>query len=245
MTLTKRQKRELKKQGILDKNSIPQRGLILQDIKPKSYNQKRMFDSYDSGNNLLLHGSAGTGKTFCALYLSLDEIFRNAAEQYKKIIIIRSVVPTRDIGFLPGNESDKIGIYETPYKTICNDLFERGDAYDILKQKKIIEFMSTSFIRGITLKDTIIIVDEIQNLNFQELDSVITRVGENCKIVLCGDYKQTDLVKDRDRQGLLNFMKIIDMLEGFDHIEFTHDDIVRCNLVKQYIIAKDELGICA
>jgi predicted ribonuclease YlaK len=204
-----------------------------------------MFDSYDSGNNLLLHGSAGTGKTFCALYLSLDEIFRNAAEQYKKIIVIRTVVPTRDIGYLPGKESDKIAVYEAPYQAICNELFARGDAYDILKQKKIVEFMCTSFIRGITIKDTIIIVDEVQNFTFQELDSVITRVGENCKIVLCGDFKQTDLVKDRDRQGLIDFMKIIDRLDGFDHIEFTRDDIVRCNLVKQYIIAKDELGICA
>jgi phosphate starvation-inducible protein PhoH len=158
-----------------------------------------------------------------------------------KVIILRSVVPTRDMGFLPGSAKDKAKVYEAPYYSICNELFGRGDAYEILKTKGIVDFQTTSFIRGTTFSDCIVVVDEMQNMTYQELDSVITRIGDNCKIIFSGDFKQTDLLKDAERNGLLNFMKILKHMNLFDCIEFTKEDIVRSKLVKSYIIAKEEL----
>ena len=248
MALSKRQRRALKKNGILDeRDQVPQRGMKLANIVPKTLTQQETFDSYDEGNHLLLHGMAGTGKTFISLYLALDEIFSNQGEDncYDNITIVRSVVPTRDIGFLPGKESDKIGVYEEPYKAICNELFGRGDAYEILKHKHLVQFMCTSFVRGLTLNNSIVIVDEVNNMNFHELDSLITRIGDNCRVIFCGDFRQSDLVKRQDKEGLIQFMKIIDRLSNFDHIEFTEEDIVRSLLVKEYIIARQQLGLCA
>lgn len=247
MALTKRQRRELKKQGVLDNSdSVPQRGLKLRDIAPKTENQQRTFESYYNGDHLLLHGIAGTGKTFISLYLALQELFAaDRVPPYNNITIIRSVVPTRDIGFLPGKEEDKIGVYEAPYKAITTELFNRGDAYDILKHKGLINFMCTSFVRGVTLNNTIVIVDEVNNLNFHELDSVITRIGNNCRVIFCGDFRQSDLSKEQERNGLQNFMKILNCIEDFSHIEFDRDDIVRSKLVRDYIVAKDQLHLVA
>lgn len=246
MALSKRQRRELRKNGILDeRDHVPQRGMKLKPIIPKTFAQEQTFQAYDAGDHLLLHGMAGTGKTFISFYLALDEIFGDPETRYNDITVIRSVVPTRDIGFLPGKEEEKIGVYEEPYKAISNELFGRGDAYDILKQKGLINFMCTSFVRGLTLNDTIVIVDEVNNMTFHELDSLITRLGENCRLILCGDFRQSDLHKHSERAGLINFMKIIDHLSGFEHIEFTQNDIVRSRLVKEYIIARENLGLCA
>lgn len=246
MALSKRQRRVLRKNGILDEHEhVPQRGMKLKPIVPKTFSQQQTFDGYDAGDHLLLHGMAGTGKTFISFYLALDEIFNDPETQYHDITIIRSVVPTRDIGFLPGKEEEKIGVYEEPYKAICNELFSRGDAYDILKQKSLVKFMCTSFIRGLTLSNTIVIVDEVNNMSFHELDTLITRLGENCRVLFCGDFRQSDLTKRQERDGLLNFMNIIDKLSGFEHVEFSQNDIVRSQLVKEYIIAREQLGICA
>lgn len=245
MALTKKQRRELHKNGVLDEGSaVPQKGMKLRNIQPKTLNQEITFEAYDTGNHLLLHGIAGTGKTFISMYLALDQLFNNNyATEYNSITVIRSVVPTRDIGFLPGRESEKIGVYEDPYRCICNELFERGDAYDILKHKGLVRFMSTSFVRGLTLRDTIVIVDEVNNMTFHELDSLITRMGENCRIIFCGDFRQSDLKKGEERSGLMDFMKVIDRVDGFTHVEFTRDDIVRSKLVKDYIIAREELAL--
>ena len=246
MSLTKRQKRQLRKNGTLDeRESIPQKGLKLKQIQPKTWSQQSTFDAYDEDKHLLLHGMAGTGKTFISLYLAFQELFYENRAEYKDITVIRSVVPTRDIGFLPGKEQEKIGVYELPYKAICNELFGRGDAYDILKHKEIINFMCTSFIRGTTLNDTIVIVDEINNMNFHEIDSIITRLGENCRVIFCGDFRQSDLTRSYERDGIHNFMKVIDRLTDFEHVEFIADDIVRSKLVKEYIIAREELELCA
>jgi len=246
MTLSKRQRRALRKNGILDEQEhVPQRGMKLKSIVAKTFAQQQTIDAYDAGDHLLLHGMAGTGKTFLSLYLALDEIFNDPACPYHDVTIVRSVVPSRDIGFLPGKEEDKIGVYEEPYKAICNELFGRGDAYDILKTKSLCRFMCTSFIRGLTLNNTIVVIDEVNNMTFHELDSLITRLGDNCRVVFCGDFRQSDLSKRSEREGLMNFMTIVDQLTGFEHVEFTKDDIVRSKLVKQYIIAREELGICA
>ncbi len=216
--------------------------LSLKTIEPITENQKLAFQQWKNGQNLLLHGLAGTGKSFISLYLALKEIY-NPKSFYKNILIVRSVVPTRDMGFLPGSIKEKTKVYEQPYQGICSDLFGRGDAYEVLKTKHIVDFTTTSFIRGNTFHDTIVIVDEVNNLTFHELDSVITRLGNNCRIMLCGDYRQSDLVYNDDRSGLFTFMKVLDMIKSFSHVEFEIDDIVRSGLVKEYIIAKTKLNI--
>ena len=161
---------------------------------------------------------------------------------YDDVFIVRSVVSTRDIGFLPGDEQDKVSLYEAPYRSICSELFNYKESYDALKQQGNVKFMSTSFIRGITINNAVVIVDECQNLNFHELDSIITRIGKNSKIIFCGDYTQTDLTRENDKRGILNFMNILSSLEEFSTVEFGVDDIVRSDFLKSYIIAKYELG---
>jgi len=215
-----------------------------QHFQPKSFspitrNQKKVFD-YFSNNHLVLHGMAGTGKSFLSLYLSLQAILAKKSP-YLKIVVVRSAVPTRDIGFLPGSLKEKIEAYEEPYKIIVSEIFGRGDAYGILKNKGQVEFVTTSYLRGITLDDCIVIVDEFQNCTFQELDTIITRIGENGKIIFSGDYRQSDLDKSRERAGMIKFLDILEKMYEFEFVEFDAEDIVRSGLVKSYIIAKSEL----
>lgn len=207
--------------------------LTLREIEPLTRNQVRAFDST---KHLILHGLAGTGKTFISCYLAFDDM---AKGEYEKLVIIRSAVPTRDIGFLPGTEKEKSSVYEEPYKDIANEIFGRGDAYGILKQKSLVDFMTTSFIRGITLKHAVILIDECQNMSFHELDSIITRMGQNCKVIFCGDFRQADLKQN----GMQDFLKILKRMNEFDFIEFEVEDIVRSEFVKNYIIAKNELNL--
>lgn len=214
----------------------------LRTIKPLTVNQQKTFEAYRTGHNLMLHGYAGTGKTFCALYLALDEILTGNSP-YDKIVLIRSVVPSRDMGFLPGSIKDKIAVYEEPYKEICDDLFGRGDGYNILKMKKIIEFTTTSFLRGITFNNAIVIVDETNNMILSELDTVMTRMGNNSRIIFCGDYRQTDLNKPHEKTGINTFMNITRRINSFKHIEFEKEDIVRSGVVRDYIIQKTEMGL--
>jgi phosphate starvation-inducible protein PhoH len=214
----------------------------LRYIKPLTENQQLTFDVYENGFNLMLHGYAGTGKTFCALYLALKELLTTDSK-YDKIIIIRSVVPSRDMGFLPGSIKEKIAIYEEPYKEICDDLFGRGDGYGILKMKKMIEFTTTSFLRGLTFNNSIVIVDETNNMNMAELDTVMTRLGNNSRIIFCGDYRQTDLNKPHERTGIREFMAITRRIPSFTHIEFQREEIVRSGVVRDYIIQKTEMGL--
>ena len=214
-----------------------QNNLKLARITPITENQRRTFDLYDDDKNLLLYGTAGTGKTFCALYLALEELLSKQSE-YNKVVIVRSVVPTRDMGFLPGSAREKALVYESPYYSICTELLGRGDAYELLKRKGVIEFMTSSFVRGITLKDCIVIVDEFQNMNFEELHSVITRVGENCKIIFSGDCNQNDL--RREESGFYKFVKILSGMNSFGIVEFDIEDIVRSKMIKEYIIRKEQ-----
>jgi len=207
--------------------------LSLQEIEPLTKNQLKTFESE---KHLVLHGVAGTGKTFISCYLAFDDILKNEKE---RLVIIRSAVPTRDIGFLPGNEKEKTSVYEEPYKDICIELFQRGDAYEIMKTKGITHFMTTSFIRGITLRDAVILIDECQNMSLHELDSIITRIGENCRVIFCGDFRQSDLKED----GLTTFIRILKAMGDFDLVEFDPVDIVRSNFVKRYITARIDLGL--
>ena len=204
-------------------------GLELAEIEPLTRNQ---LIAFESSQNLVLHGCAGTGKTFISSYLAFDDMTKN---MYEKLVIIRSAVPTRDIGFLPGTEKEKSSVYEEPYYDIAIDLFERGDAYQILKTKRLVHFMTTSYIRGITLRNAVILIDECQNMTFHELDSIITRVGENCRVIFCGDFKQSDLKQN----GMGEFLDILRSMNKFDFIEFGVEDIVRSGFVKDYIIARE------
>ena len=220
----------------------------LLDIEPITDNQKKLFDSYAEGKHLVAYGTAGTGKTFISLYNALADVL-DETTPYERIYLVRSLVSTREIGFLPGDHEDKADIYQIPYKNMVKYMFQMPtDAdfemlYGNLKAQETIKFWSTSFIRGTTLDNAIVIVDEFQNLNFHELDSIITRVGENSRIIFCGDASQTDLVKTNDRNGIHDFLNILRKMPSFDIIEFGIDDIVRSGLVKEYIIAKLEIGL--
>ena len=217
------------------------------DIDPLTENQKRLFESYDQGKHLVAYGAAGTGKTFITLYNALRDVL-DERTPYERIYLVRSLVATREIGFLPGTHDDKADIYQIPYKNMVKYMFQlSSDAefemlYGNLKAQETIKFWSTSFLRGTTLDNAIIIVDEFQNLNFHELDSIITRVGENTKICFCGDASQSDLQKTNERNGIVDFMTVLRKMPSFDIIEFGVDDIVRSGLVKEYIIAKMESG---
>ena len=221
---------------------------FLCDIGPLTPNQEALFDEYKKGKNLFAYGAAGTGKTFIVLYNALKEVL-DENTPYKKIYIVRSLVSTREIGFLPGDHEDKSALYQIPYKNMVKYMFEMPTDADFemlyanLKTQETISFWSTSFIRGTTLDDTIVIVDEAQNLNFHELDSIITRVGENSKIMFCGDASQSDLTKSYERNGVLDFLRIIRNMPSFSLIEFGIEDIVRSGLVKEYLMNKIALNI--
>ena len=244
--LTKRQKRILRQNGenelLNNRPTFSSPNFNIKRVHPLTENQKKTFDAFHRGKHLMLHGMAGTGKTFLSMYLAINDLMSGTSDQ-ERIYVIRSVVPTRDMGFLPGSQKEKMKVYEAPYYAICNELFERGDAYDILKQKNAIEFMSTSFVRGTTLNNCYVIVDEINNMTFHELDSVITRIGKNCRVIFCGDFRQSDLTREQERNGLKEFMKVIDRLSDFEYIDFLEADIVRSKLVKEYIIARQKLGL--
>ena len=219
---------------------------FLININPKTENQHKLFEAYNEGKHLFVHGCAGTGKTFCTLYLALREVL-NEFTYPDKVYIVRSLVPTREIGFLPGSEEDKQSVYQIPYKNMVRSMFNLPDdpsfemLYGNLKQQETVKFWSTSFLRGTTIDNAIIIVDEFQNCNFHELDSLITRVGENSRIIFCGDTKQSDLVKQNEKTGVLDFMKILHNMESFELVEFGIQDIVRSGLVKEYLTVKHNL----
>ena len=229
------------------KRKKPLNSDYLVDIEPLTENQKTLFESYQDGKHIVAYGCAGTGKTFITLYNALQDVL-NESTPYESIYLVRSLVATREIGFLPGSHEDKADIYQIPYKNMVKYMFQMpSDAdfemlYGNLKSQETIKFWSTSFLRGTTLDNAIVIVDEYQNLNFHELDSIITRVGENTKICFCGDAVQSDLQKSNERNGIHDFMNILRKMPSFDLIEFGVDDIVRSGLVKEYIIAKMEAG---
>lgn len=212
----------------------------LRVIEPITKAQEKTYEAWDSGENLILTGTAGTGKTYIAMYLALEEMFEKC---FDKIIIIRSTVAVREIGFLPGKLEDKTEVFKSPYRSICEELFSDKAAFNKLTSCHQIQFETTSFIRGKTFDRAIIIVDEIQNLNFHELDSVMTRVGENCRVIFCGDHAQSDFQNDGERNGLSKFLNIMYRMKNFTTVQFGWDDIVRSDIVRDYIMTKEMLGI--
>ena len=220
----------------------------IRDIEPLTENQEKFFKSYKLDKHIVAYGCAGTGKTFIALYNALMDVL-DEKTPYEKIYIVRSLVATREIGFLPGDHEDKSSLYQIPYKNMVKYMFEMPSESDFemlygnLKTQGTISFWSTSFIRGITLDNAIVIVDEFQNANFHELCSIITRIGENSKIMFCGDATQSDLIKTNEKNGVIDFMKILRTMPSIDIIEFGIDDIVRSGLVKEFLIAKETLNL--
>ena len=221
---------------------------LMRDIEPLTGNQQTLFEAYAQNKNLVAFGCAGTGKTFITLYNALKDVL-DPETPYEKIYIVRSLVATREIGFLPGDHEDKSSLYQIPYKHMVKYMFEMSTEADFqmlyanLKAQGTIDFWSTSFIRGTTFDRTIVIVDEYQNLNFHELDSIMTRVGEDSKIMFCGDATQSDLVKQNERNGVVDFMRVLRLMPSVDLIEFGVEDIVRSGLCKEYILAKLELNL--
>ena len=217
-------------------------------VKPITEGQKSVFETYKKGQNQFLFGCAGTGKTFVSLYLAMQDVL-NLHTKYDKVILVRSLIPTREIGFLPGDEEDKAALYQVPYSNMMQFMFEQPNEqafsmlYDRLKSQGSFYFMSTSFLRGLTFDNAIIIVDECQNLNFHELDTIITRVGQDSKIVFCGDFGQTDLTRTAEKNGLMNFLQILQEMEEFNCCEFDIGDIVRSGFVRNYLIQKTKLGM--
>ena len=220
----------------------------LNQIKPVTDSQKLVFDTWKKGQNQFLFGCAGTGKTFVSLYLALSEVLRNETP-YDKVIMVRSLIPTREIGFLPGDEEDKAALYQVPYSNMMQFMFEQPNEqafeslYNRIKAQGSYYFLSTSFLRGLTFDNSIIIVDECQNLKFHELDTIITRVGQDSKIVFCGDFSQTDLTRTNERNGLMDFLQILQEMEEFNCVEFNIGDIVRSGFVRNYLIQKTKLGM--
>ena len=221
---------------------------MMRDIEPLTDNQKTLFEAYAKDQNLVAYGVAGTGKTFITLYNALRDVL-DPSTTYEKVYIVRSLVATSEIGFLPGDHDDKSCLYQIPYKHMVKYMFEMPSEADFnmlygnLKAQDTIDFWSTSFIRGTTFDKTIVIVDEFQNLNYHELDSIMTRVGAQSKIMFCGDASQSDLIKTNERNGIVDFMQILRIMSSVDVIEFGVEDIVRSGLVKEYILAKLEIGL--
>ena len=231
------------------RKKLPITSSMMVPVEPLTPNQELLFKAWDEGKHIFVYGCAGTGKTFCALYKALYDCLK-ATPNYDSIYLVRSLVATREIGFLPGSHEDKADIYQIPYKNMVKYMFELGSdeefeyLYGALKAQDSIKFWSTSFLRGVTLDNAVIIIDEMQNLSFHELDSIITRVGENSRIIFCGDAMQSDLRNNNEKNGIHNFMRILELMpDDFEMIEMGVDDICRSGLVRNYLIAKNSVEV--
>ena len=247
MTRSKKQQGSPAKE-VRQKRRLAYTADLMTDIAPITPNQEKIFKAWEDGKHMFIYGCAGTGKTFCALYNALEAVLKDNSD-FDSVYLVRSLVATREVGFLPGDLEDKTAMWQIPYKEMVKYMFELSSdeefdmLYGNLRSQGSIEFQSTSFLRGVTLDNSVIIIDEMQNLNFHELDSIITRVGEGSRIIFCGDAYQTDLVRDKEKNGIHDFMRILDnMKEDFAMIEMGVDDIVRSGLVRNYLITKHACG---
>lgn len=229
--------RKKKTEEAVAETTTPEALSIPADFTPLTKHQSDALDAFERSCNMVLAGAAGAGKTYVALSLALRYLAANHFK--KKLIIVRSVVPTRDMGFLPGTQAEKEAAYQTPYIGVVNEIFGSSTAYSTLVKSGVLKFMTTSYIRGITINDAVVVVDEFQNCNFHELDSIITRMGKNARILFCGDTLQSDFTSERERQSVFKFLEIIDKLKYFKRIDFTWEDCVRSSLVRDYLMTKE------
>jgi phosphate starvation-inducible protein PhoH len=241
--ISRKERRQQRQERVSNENSqqniFEKLHFDLKFIEPLTKNQEITFDSWKSGKNLLLVGTAGTGKSFLSAYMGMNCILQQ--QDYEKMLIVRSVVPTRDMGFLPGSNREKSKVYEAPYYSIFSEIFGRGDAYDFLKNKNLVEFVTTSFVRGITVNNSVVFIDELQNMTASEINSVFTRIGKKCRVIIAGDVKQNDLNPRKEESGFGDFFKVIRNMNSFNTIEFTSKDIVRGDIVKEYLLERERL----
>lgn len=214
----------------------------LKKIRPKTESQRMLMESFMNGNNVVASGYPGTGKTYLSLWLALHAILDNDSE-YNKVVIVRSAVASREIGFLPGTKEEKMEPFEAPYKDILGDLIGRN-AYEDMRDAGKLEFMPTSYLRGLTWDNCVVIIDEIQNLSWMEIHTVITRLGKNSKLLVCGDQSQNDLEGKRfEESGMGKFLQVAAHISRIDIVNFVKEDVVRSGFVKEWIIAKEDLNL--
>lgn len=212
----------------------------LRSVKPLTFGQQQLFEAYFDNNTIVANGSAGTGKSFSAVYLALTDLLKENSD-YSEIIIVRSAVASREVGHLPGELDEKIAPYEEPYRDIFGTLLRKHDAYDTMKENGKVRFMCTSFVRGLTWDNAIVIVDEVQSMTFHEINSVITRLGDNSRLVICGDIAQNDLItKKNDQSGYVRALSAFRKMRSVEIVDFTRDDIVRSAFVKEWICAVED-----
>lgn len=243
--LTKRQQRLSERQAKREKAPpTPSLNLQLKTITPITDNQGLMFDLYNRGALVFAHGFPGTGKTFLAMYLALRDVL-DKSTPFRKLVIIRSAQPSKQIGFLKGDAKEKVAVYETAYRAHCTKLFGRADAYEVLIQKGVLEFQSTSFLRGTEIENAVILIDEVQNLTYQECKTAITRVEGVSRLIIAGDTKQDDLTSERfnETSGVSTLMSVLKRMPSAKFVQFSLDDIVRHDLIKEYLLAEHQLGL--
>lgn len=216
----------------------------LKNIKPISSAQRMLFESYLAhDNHVVANGFPGTGKTYLSFWLGLNSVL-SPDEPQDRIIVVRSAVPARDIGFLPGDAKEKMAPFEVAYKDIVHDLIGKSTSYEDMCEAGKIEFMPTSFLRGLTWDNAVVILDEIQNLTWQEIHTVMTRIGKNTRVLVCGDVSQNDLQNKRNEEtGIGNFLTVAERMNTFDIVNFTKHDVVRSGFVKDWILAKEDLAL--
>lgn len=206
-------------------------------MQPLTDTQREFLTAYQSNTDaLIVQGPPGTGKTFLALWAALQEAL--SSKRARRVILVRSAVPSRSMGFLPGTEAEKLDVYQAPYRDMCARLCGVGDAYARLVTQGTLECVSTSYLRGMTWDDAIVIVDECQNMSEMELHTLMTRMGQRSRILFCGDVGQTDLMKRGDTSGWPVFGRVVMGLPMVATITYTAEDIVRSPLVKAYLLAR-------
>ncbi len=214
----------------------------LKSIRPLNQAQGDMYQAWVNDYDLCAYGSAGTGKSFLALYLALSDVLNEKTET-EKIIIVRSIVSVRDPGHLPGELCEKVAPHEAPYQAIFHELMGKANTYENMKDAGVVEFVTTSFLRGLTWNNAIIVLDESQNMSDVEINSAMTRVGKNSKVMVLGDMKQNDFLHSKkETSGFAQSMRIMEKMSEFALIKFLPQDIVRSGFCKSWILASEELG---
>ena len=205
-------------------------------IKSRSENQQQLIDAYEKNDMVFAVGPAGTGKTYLSIALAVKALKEKAI---KKIILSRPAVEAGEkLGFLPGDMKDKIDPYLQPLNDALEDMIPAVKLQDMM-EKHIIQIAPLAFMRGRTLSDAVVILDEAQNTTSQQIRMFLTRMGMNTKMIITGDLTQIDLPREQ-RSGLKEALKILDGVEGIGVVKLGQKDIVRHKLVTRIVNAYDK-----